>query len=63
MLELRIYRIIKFHGIVFLFAKFKNEIPDYLLHNFDILFARTGGTVGKSFADENTTRTLNLQDI
>ena len=26
-----------------------NEIEDYLLHNNDILFARTGGTVGKSF--------------
>ncbi len=31
----------------------ENEIPDYLLHNFDILFARTGGTVGKSFLVEN----------
>ncbi len=28
-------------------------ISDYLLHNNDILFARTGGTVGKSFLVEN----------
>ena len=27
----------------------KNEIPTYRLQNNDILFARTGGTVGKSF--------------
>ena len=26
-----------------------NDVEDYLLHNNDILFARTGGTVGKSF--------------
>lgn len=30
-----------------------NQIEDYLLHNNDILFARTGGTVGKSFLVNN----------
>ena len=30
-----------------------NEIEDYILHNNDILFARTGGTVGKSFLVDN----------
>ena len=30
-----------------------SEINDYLLHNNDLLFARTGGTVGKSFLVEN----------
>ena len=30
-----------------------NDIEDYLLHNNDILFARTGGTVGKSFLVNN----------
>ena len=30
-----------------------NEIEDYILHNNDILFARTGGTVGKSFLVNN----------
>ena len=27
----------------------EKDISEYLLHNYDILFARTGGTVGKSF--------------
>ncbi|MDE6753164.1 MAG: restriction endonuclease subunit S, partial [Muribaculaceae bacterium] len=30
-----------------------NEMPNYILETNDILFARTGGTVGKSFLVEN----------
>lgn len=31
----------------------EEDIPQYLLHDKDILFARTGGTVGKSFLVKN----------
>ena len=41
----------------------KDEIDSYLLKKNDILFARTGGTVGKSFLVKNVDMYLNALDV